>query len=272
MREAVAENFSPRVRREKILALIKQAGYMPIEALTSSFKVTPQTIRFDLNVLADEGRVVRHHGGASVPSSVINTDYDARRADFASAKASLAQAVANSISDKSAVFMSLGTTMLAMASALTVRSGLKVITNHSEAAQVLTKQHGCEVVLLGGRMDPRNLGTTGPMTIEAVAGYRPDVCIFSAGGVDNEGNILDYYEHEAAIVRIMIKHARRSILAVDHSKFGRSASVMVSNVAHIDQLFTDKAPPAGIEKLLKLYKTELIQVPKHTAGDIRGRA
>ncbi len=268
----MADTLSPRGRREKILELVRQAGYMPIEALTSNFQVTPQTIRFDLNVLADEGRVVRHHGGASIPSSVINTDYEARRSDFAGAKASIAQTVANSIPDKSAVFIALGTTMLAMAAALTIRSGLKVITNHTEAAQVLAKQPGFDIVLLGGRLDPRNLGTTGPMTIEAVASYRPDVCIFSAGGIDNEGNILDYYEHEAAIVRLMIKRSRRSIVAVDHSKFGRSASVMVGNVMDIHQLFTDKPPPAGIRKLLKLHKTELIQVPTLNSGGSRGRA
>lgn len=268
----MTEALSPRARREKILALIQQAGYMPIEALVASFQVTPQTIRVDLNVLADEGRVVRHHGGASIPSSVINTDYDARRSDFADAKASLAQAVARSLSDKTSVFLALGTTMLAMAHALNVRSGLKVITNHTEAAQVLARQSGFDVVVLGGRLDPRNLGATGPMTIEAVASYRPDVCIFSAGGIDAEGNILDYYEHEAAIVRLMIKRSRRSILVVDHSKFGRSASVMVGHVADIDQLVTDKAPPAGIKKLLKLHKTDLIQVPERQAGDTRGRA
>lgn len=264
------EDLSPRARREKILALVRQAGYMPIEALVASFQVTPQTLRVDLNVLADEGRVVRHHGGASIPSSVINTDYDARRADFADAKASLAQVVARSLSDKSSVFLALGTTMLAMADALTARNGLKVITNHTEAAQVLARQASFDVVLLGGRLDPRNLGATGPMTLEAVASYRPDVCIFSAGGVDADGNILDYYEHEAAIVRLMIKRSRRSILVVDHSKFGRSASVMVGHVGDIDQLFTDKPPSAGLKKLLKLHRTELILVPEIQAGDTLG--
>jgi DeoR family glycerol-3-phosphate regulon repressor len=266
----MSEPLSPRARREKILDLIRQSGYMPIEALTSSFKVTPQTIRFDLNVLADEGRVVRHHGGASIPSSVINTDYDARRSEFADAKAGLAQAVASSISDQSSVFLALGTTMLAMAHALSVRAGLKIITNHTEAAQVLARRPGFDVVVLGGRLDPRNLGVTGPMTLESVATYRPDICILSAGGIDTEGNILDYYEHEAAVVRSMIKRSRRSVLVIDHSKFGRSASVMVGHVADIDQIFTDKLPPPGIRKLLKLNKTELIQVPKIPAGGSRG--
>jgi DeoR family glycerol-3-phosphate regulon repressor len=51
----MTDTLTPRARREKILELVKQAGYMPIEALTLNFLVTPQTIRVDLNALADAG-------------------------------------------------------------------------------------------------------------------------------------------------------------------------------------------------------------------------
>ena len=256
----MAEPLTVRARRQKILELIQVSGYVPIETLVSSFHVTPQTIRVDLNALADEGRLVRHHGGASIPSSVINTDYDARRSEFAAVKTSLAKAVADSIPDRSAVFIALGTTMLAVAAALTVRSGLKIITNNLEAAQVLAKQAGFEVIVLGGRLDPRNLGTSGPLALETVLNYRPDVCVFSAGGIDHEGHFLDYYEYEAAIVRQMIKSSRRSILVVDHSKFGRSASVMLGHVSQIDQLFTDKTPSAALKDQLKAGETQMCKI------------
>ncbi len=264
------EPLSPRARREKILELVRRAGYLPIEVLSSHFGVTPQTIRFDLNVLADDGKLVRHHGGAAVPSSVTNTDYDTRRSDHAEAKAALARAVVMSIPDQSSIFLSLGTTMLAVAQALSARSGLKVITHHTEAAQALARKAEFDVVLLGGRIDPRNLGVTGPMTLEAVAGYRPDVCIFSAGGVDAEGNILDYYESEAAVVRLMMRRARRSVLVVDHSKFGRSASVLVGHLGDIQQIFTNKSPPASLRKSMKQYKTELVHVADSASGDQGG--
>jgi DeoR family glycerol-3-phosphate regulon repressor len=260
------EPLSPRARREKIVDLVRRGGYLPIEALTQHFGVTPQTIRFDLNALADEGKVIRHHGGASIPSSVTNTDYDTRRSDHAGAKAALARAVALSIPDQCSIFLSLGTTMLAVAHALSVRSGLKVITHHTEAAQVLARRAELDVVLLGGRVDPRNLGLTGPMTLEAVTGYRPDLCIFSAGGVDAEGNILDYYESEAAVVRLMIKRARRSVLVVDHSKFGRSAAVLVGHLGGIQQIFTNKSPPAALRKSLRQLKTELVHVADSASG------
>lgn len=45
----MTDTFTPRSRREKILELVKQAGYMPIEALSSSFQVSTQTIRVELH-------------------------------------------------------------------------------------------------------------------------------------------------------------------------------------------------------------------------------
>ena len=50
-------------RHEKILNLLKQTGFMSIDALVSHCNVTPQTIRRDLNQLADLGKVSRYHGG-----------------------------------------------------------------------------------------------------------------------------------------------------------------------------------------------------------------
>lgn len=247
-------------RRQKIFELVNAFGYISTEKLTSEFKVTPQTLRCDLNALADAGHLVRHHGGASISSSVINTDYNSRRSDFAGVKLNLGKAVAASVTDRSSIFLSLGTTMIAVAKALCVRSGLKIITNNLEAAQLLAKQPSFEVIVLGGRLEPRNLGTSGPIAMETVIGYRPDFCIFSVGGVHQDGLLLDYYENEATIVRAMINVSRKKILVVDHSKFSKSASVLVSDFTDVDQLFTDKIPSPQFKKILTKKKTQLMKI------------
>ena len=46
-------------RRERILELIKSQGYTSIDDLVARFELTPQTLRGDLNRLADEGRLIR---------------------------------------------------------------------------------------------------------------------------------------------------------------------------------------------------------------------
>jgi DeoR family transcriptional regulator, glycerol-3-phosphate regulon repressor len=248
-------------RRERILELVKAHGYMPIDDLVTHFRVTPQTLRGDLNRLADEGRLVRHHGGASVPSSVVNTRYDLRRTEFAREKALIAQRLAQWLPDRSSLFITLGTTMLAVAQALRIRKELKVVTNSLEAALALVAQPGFEVTVLGGHLEPRNLGVSGTTTVAAVEQYRADLCLFSVGGIDLDGSLLDYHESEADVVRLMLARARRRVLVVDHSKFGRTASVRIGSITDVTAIATDQPPPAGIRRLLRGRDVEML-VPK----------
>ena len=250
--------MSVTARRERILEMIKGSGYLAIEDLAAHFRVTPQTIRGDLNRLADAGRLVRHHGGASIPSSVANTSYADRHGEFAREKTRIAEALALWLPDRSSVFLSLGTTTLAAARALRIRRQLKVITNNLEAAQVLVAQPGIEVIVLGGRLEARNLGVSGTSTLAAVEQYRADVCVFSVGGVDADGNLLDYHESEVAVVRSMMQRARKSVLVIDHSKFGRTASVRIGPITEVSAIVTDKALPADLRSLLRRHPVEVL--------------
>jgi DeoR family glycerol-3-phosphate regulon repressor len=50
-------------RHDAIIELVKQQGYVSTEELVEQFSVSPQTIRRDLNDLADQNKILRHHGG-----------------------------------------------------------------------------------------------------------------------------------------------------------------------------------------------------------------
>lgn len=245
-------------RRERILELVRSHGYMPIDDLVAHFQVTPQTLRGDLNRLADEGRLIRHHGGASLPSSVNNSAYALRRSEFAREKEAIAQTLARWLPDRSSLFMTPGTTMLAVAQALRLRQGLKVITNHLEAAQALAQQPDCEVIVLGGQLQPRNLSVSGTPTLAAVEGYRADLCLFSVGGIDPDGSLLEYHESEADVARLMLQRARQRVLVVDHSKFGRTASVRIASITEVTAIATDQPLPAPMRKLLRGHPVQVL--------------
>jgi len=60
-------------RHDAIVELVKKQGYVSTEELVDQFDVSPQTIRRDLNELAEQNLIMRHHGGAALPSSSVNT-------------------------------------------------------------------------------------------------------------------------------------------------------------------------------------------------------
>ncbi len=50
-------------RHKKIIELVNQLGYVSTEQLVAELNVSPQTIRRDLNEMAENNLIRRHHGG-----------------------------------------------------------------------------------------------------------------------------------------------------------------------------------------------------------------
>ena len=245
-------------RRTRILELVHRSGYAGIEELARQFKVTPQTIRRDLNALSDDGQLVRRHGGTSLPSSVSNTSYAARHIERAAEKERIARLCAAWLPDRCSIFLSLGTTVAAIAHALTSRRELKIVTHNLEAARTLIEEPSTEVIVLGGALQSRNLGVVGAATLGMLENYRTDYLVLSVGGVDKDGTLLDYHEGEVAIVRAMMKHARRSVLVVDHTKFTRTATVRVAHLRDMSAIITDVALAPRLRKMLDARSTAVI--------------
>ncbi len=64
-------NLPPR--QQSIIEEVRERGYLSIEEMAQMFAVTPQTIRRDINQLAEQGLLRRYHGGAAYDSSIENT-------------------------------------------------------------------------------------------------------------------------------------------------------------------------------------------------------
>lgn len=238
-------------RRARILALAEKRGYLAVEALAAELGVTPQTVRRDVNGLCDEGLLVRQHGGASLPPTIAQTSYPARRVERADAKARIAAALVERLPDEASLFLSLGTTVEAVAHALRARRDLRIVTNNPQVAGLLREAPGVEIVLVGGTVQRRNGGLVGARAVDAVREFRCDFWIGGIGAVDADGTLLDYDEAEVAVMRAMAACARRRVLVADAVKFGRSAVQRVGSVADLTLLVTDAPPPPAIAALAR---------------------
>ena len=76
-------------RHDAIVELVSKQGYVSTEELVEHFKVSPQTIRRDLNELAEQNKIHRHHGGAAQPSSSVNAAYHERKSMWSDENAGL---------------------------------------------------------------------------------------------------------------------------------------------------------------------------------------
>ena len=60
------------IRQEKILTYLSHSGRVSISELCTMFDIVPMTARRDLKELEDAHKLIRTHGGATLPSFTIN--------------------------------------------------------------------------------------------------------------------------------------------------------------------------------------------------------
>ncbi|MCL7659977.1 DeoR family transcriptional regulator, partial [Klebsiella pneumoniae] len=87
------------------------------------------TIRRDLDQLADEGRLIRTHGGAVLASSARESSYPEKLEQALAEKTAIARAAAAHVRNGDVVALGPGTTTELLAKELVTRSGLRVVTN-----------------------------------------------------------------------------------------------------------------------------------------------
>ena len=231
-------------RQKDILAAARANGRVAVDGLAAAFGVTPQTIRRDLNDLCLRGLLARVHGGAVPANSISNLAYTERRHLMAAEKARIGAAAAAYIPDNSSLIINIGTTTEQVARALYDHRDLIVITNNINVINILSGSPQKELILAGGVVRQSDGGVVGEAAVEFIRQFRVDCAVIGASALDKDGTVLDYDYREVLVARAIIEHARRTILVADHQKFVRSAPVRICDLAQIDMIVTDRAPPA----------------------------
>lgn len=244
-------------RHEMIVALLGQKCYITTEELVEQFVVSPQTIRRDLNLLAEQNKIQRHHGGATLPSSLENTAWHERKTRLSLEKMNIAERVASDIGDGSSLFIDIGTTPEAVAHALLDHANLCVVTNNLNVATLLQAKKDFRLVIAGGEIRPADGGIMGEATLDFISQYRLDYGVIGISGIDMNGALLEFDYHEVRVKRAIIENSRNVILVADHSKFGRNAIVNLGDLSLINTLYTDKQPPASVLRVLEQHQVRL---------------
>ncbi|HSD34672.1 MAG TPA: DeoR/GlpR family DNA-binding transcription regulator, partial [Alphaproteobacteria bacterium] len=115
-------------RQSLILAMVNQRGSVSITEMQRKLKVSRETIRRDLVLLADRNALRKTHGGAlSLERS--EPEIALREVTNAEAKRWIGRRAAALVPDGASVILASGSTVQAVAEALLAREGLTVFTN-----------------------------------------------------------------------------------------------------------------------------------------------
>lgn len=228
-------------RQRQILDLLASSEEIQVTALSDRLRVSPETIRRDLKVLEEAGKLRRVHGGAVLIRGNEERPYLARIGALRAEKERIARLFLESVTltAEQLVFVGGGSTTLPLAQKLATAPPTRFVTNTIDIAVTLARSGVHEVTLTGGMLHKDHELLTGFDTLGAVGGRVFDLVVTSTNAVDVELGFLEDIESEARLHQLLARHARNYVVLADHTKFGRSARFAALSLAAIDLLVTD---------------------------------
>lgn len=226
-------------RQSHILNWVQQCDLLLVEDMVERFGVSAQTIRKDINQLAERHFVRRQHGGIAPVSTAENLSFSNRQLLNSDAKQAIAIQVAHAIPNGASVFLGIGTTVEFVAKALLSHQALQIFTNNLTVATLFADRPDIPVRLTAGRMRHRHCDLVGSDALESMRKYVFDYGVLGCGGLNEEFGILDFDPDEANLSRVLIEQSRHVLLVADQHKWGRKASARVACFDRVESLFTD---------------------------------
>ena len=238
-------------RQRLTLEKLKARGRLEASDLAQEFNVTSETVRRDLDALAELGLVRRVHGGA-IPVDQNNTipDLGARTGQMFAEKQWIAAAAAKLLPEFGAVFLDAGSTTLPMTPFVPQFADLTIVTNSLPLASALAVRGGPKVQTLGGVVRGSALAEVGPWAMQNLESLHLDLAIIATSGVSLDHAFSTATSSEAVIKRAVIRSARRVVVVCDHTKIGSNFFERFAELTDVDVLITDVgARPEQIEAL-----------------------
>ena len=237
-------------RQQRILEILRREGKVMASALSDKLEVSEDTIRRDLNDLAEEKYIQRVHGGALLRAPET-ANFIARQHQGAEVKAGLARVAVQFIRDGQVIILDGGTTNLLVAQNLPPGLQATIITNSPPIAVALADYPKIEVFMLGGKIYKNAQVTVGLDPVDKLRSFRADILILGICSLHPEVGISVPNMDEAEVKRAMLASATEVVALASEEKLNTAAQYIVGTIGEITHLVTE----SGVsEEILVPYR------------------
>ncbi|RDI50495.1 DeoR/GlpR family DNA-binding transcription regulator [Microvirga subterranea] len=253
-------------RNQQLRRLLFEQGSLRVSEQARRFGVSEETIRRDIKRLSAEGLVDPVFGGAVLKASpslhhLKIPPVSERHLVEEQAKDAIGAAAAHLVQPGQAVIIDAGTTTLSLARHLCEHPNLTIVTNSIPVAQRCADLSSATTYVVGGRLVPGSLSTIGPDAEHELAQISADWAFIGAAAVDIDSGFTSADPYEAQVKRAMIKAARKTVILVDHSKFGSRRFASFARAEDIDYLVSTEQCPKDAQAWLQAAGVTLTLCP-----------
>jgi DeoR/GlpR family transcriptional regulator of sugar metabolism len=205
--------------------------------LSEQLVVSEDTIRRDLNELAESGKILKVHGGAL--SKSFHYPFQQVDAYAKDAKKEISRKALSLIQNGMTVLASGGTTMIELVRMIPDHLTCTFFTISPLVALELAEKPNLQVILLGGQLSRNAQISIGSKVVSELSDIKVDLCLLGANSVSLEEGITDSDWEVVQVKKAMIKSAQKTAIVSIAEKLNSIQKLKVCNLNSIDYLITD---------------------------------
>ena len=199
------------------------------------------TIRRDLQELAEEGKVIKVHGGAL--SHSFNQVYFPTNGVYSqNEKQIIAKKAIALISNGMFVLTSGGTTIMELARSLPPQLKATFISGSIPAILEYMHHPNIEVILIGDKISKNSKITVGSEAIAKIKQMKADICFLGTNAIDAEHGITDNDWEVVQLKKAMIESSKMVVCLSIAEKINSTQPIKVCGLDQIDLLITELSP------------------------------
>jgi DeoR/GlpR family transcriptional regulator of sugar metabolism len=249
------ESMLKEERHQVILEELRINNRVKSSVLCKKLMVSEDTIRRDLNELAESGHLKKVHGGAVALNFIPG--FKKREAEDIQIKLQIAQKALKLIKQDQVIIIDGGTSNLQLINLLPHDIRLTVITNSIPLANKLCDYEHIDGVLLGGNILKKGLISLGQRTIETLADFRADICFLGLTNIHLEFGLTEANREEAYLKKAIIQSADLAVSMLSSGKLNSNQAYRVGKIDALDILITELEPD---HPKLEPYKAKGLEV------------
>src|SRR5678816_2884213 len=245
-----------RERQAYILHQVNLHNKVLSTDLSQHINVSDDTIRRDLQELAEAGKLIKVHGGALSPS-FHNGLHTSKEVYSYQQKKIIAQKAASLIKDGMFVLTGGGTTIIELARALPQSLHATFISGSIPAIYEYMNHPNIEVIVIGDKISKNSKITVGMEAMSKIKQLKADLCFMGINALNLENGVSDNDWDVVQIKKAMVESSQRLVCLTIAEKINSQQPIQVCDCSKVNTLITELLPD---DTLLKPYVEAGIQV------------
>lgn len=237
-------NCSAMLKKERHAFILHQVNLhnkVLSASLATEIDVSEDTVRRDLQELADEGRIIKVHGGA-LSHSFNYSGSPVAKVYAHEFKKTIAQKVVSLIKDGMFVLTTGGTTILEIAKMLPPQLKATFISGSVPAVMEYLQHPNIEVIVIGDKVSKNSKITVGGDAIAKIKQIRADLCLMGVNAIDPVHGVTDDDWDVVQVKKAMIESSQKTICMSISEKISTFQPIQVCRINEIDMLVTELEP------------------------------